>query len=40
MLITGLDTPDIRRCAAGFLAKDDLSIQSVTLAVIQAKLTR
>jgi DNA-binding NarL/FixJ family response regulator len=42
ILITGLDTPDIRRCAyragvAGFLSKDNLSIQaieSVTLAIV------
>jgi len=42
ILITGLDTPDIRRCAyragaVGFLAKDALSVQaieSVTLAVL------
>ena len=45
ILVTGLDTPDIRRCAyragvAGYLAKDALSIQaieSVTLAILQRK---
>ena len=43
ILLTGLDTPEIRRCAfragvAAFLAKDDLSIQaieSVTMAVLR-----
>jgi DNA-binding NarL/FixJ family response regulator len=34
ILMTGLDTPEIRRCAfragvAGFLAKDDISIQAI-----------
>jgi DNA-binding NarL/FixJ family response regulator len=34
VLLTGLDVPDVRRCAlragvSGFLAKDDLSIQAI-----------
>ncbi len=45
IIITSLDTPDIRRCAyragaAGFLSKDNLSVQaieSVTLAILGAK---
>ncbi len=48
ILITGLDTPDIRRCAyragaAAFLSKDNLSIQAiegVTLAVLERQMAR
>jgi DNA-binding NtrC family response regulator len=48
VLITGLDTPDIRRCAyragaSAFLAKDNLSVQAVegvTLAVLERHVRR
>jgi DNA-binding NarL/FixJ family response regulator len=44
VLLTGLDVPDVRRCAfragvAGYLAKDDLSIQAIE-GVMSAVLAR
>jgi DNA-binding NarL/FixJ family response regulator len=41
VLLTGLDVPDIRRCAvragvAGFLSKDELSIQAIEGVIIAA----
>jgi DNA-binding NarL/FixJ family response regulator len=48
VLVTGLDTPDIRRCAyragaSAYLAKDNLSVQAVegvTLAVLERRVRR